>query len=176
MNARHMMTVMCLTAAAAAFGETKATGGNGSFLVQQAVAEMQRVSGQVDVLQTNLSDLQRRIGSLEGGGEAKGIRQEVESLKASIADLRAEMRNMRGEIVKELSAKIVQISKTAAPAAPTVTKTILPAGTFQVYEVAKGDTLSIIAQAFNTSVAKIKEMNGLKSDVLRVGQKLNVPK
>ena len=43
------------------------------------------------------------------------------------------------------------------------------------YEVRGGDTLSVVAQAFNTSVAKIKKMNGLKSDNLRIGQKLIVP-
>ena len=173
MNMKTLMTVTCLAAAMAAAGETKSAAG-GNFLVQQAVAEMQRVSGQVDVLQNNLSDIQQRIAAIEGGGEAKGIRQEIDSIKASLDDLRAEMRNMRGEIVKDLSSRI---SKLTVPApAPTVTKMVLPAGTFEVYEVAKGDTLSIIAQAFNTSVAKLKEMNGLKSDVLRVGQKLNVPK
>ena len=39
-----------------------------------------------------------------------------------------------------------------------------------------GDTLSLVAQAFGTTVAKIKEMNGLKNDNLRIGQKLNLPK
>ena len=49
-------------------------------------------------------------------------------------------------------------------------------GPHQEYTVQSGDTLSLIAQAFNTSVSKIKEMNGLKSDNLRIGQKLNLPK
>ena len=39
-----------------------------------------------------------------------------------------------------------------------------------------GDTLSLVADAFGTRVSTIKEMNGLKSDMLRVGQKLKVPK
>ena len=38
-----------------------------------------------------------------------------------------------------------------------------------------GDTLSLIAEAFGTTVPKIKEMNGLKSDMLRIGQKIMVP-
>ncbi|MCP2619922.1 LysM peptidoglycan-binding domain-containing protein [Candidatus Aminicenantes bacterium AC-334-K16] len=41
-----------------------------------------------------------------------------------------------------------------------------------VYIVQRGDSLYRIASAFNTSVARIKQMNNLKSNILRVGQKL----
>ena len=44
-----------------------------------------------------------------------------------------------------------------------------------VYEVVAGDTLSMIAKAFKTSVPKIKQANGLKSDNIYVGQKLKIP-
>ena len=35
---------------------------------------------------------------------------------------------------------------------------------------------SLIAKAFGTTVQKIKDMNGMKGDALKIGQKLNVPK
>ena len=141
---------------------------------QQAYAEMQRVSGQVDVLQSNLGDLQRRVGALEGGGDAsRGVRQELDALKAAVAELRRELQSQRGEIVKDLSGRIAKM-QTAAPK-PVETKKVV-IGPHQEYTVQSGDTLSLIAQAFNTSVGKIKEMNGLKGDNLRVGQKLNLPK
>jgi len=41
-----------------------------------------------------------------------------------------------------------------------------------VYYVKRGDNLYRIASAFNTTVQQIKRMNNLRSDVLRVGQKL----
>ena len=41
-----------------------------------------------------------------------------------------------------------------------------------VYQVKKGDNLYRIANAFSTTVQQIKRMNSLRSDVLRVGQKL----
>ena len=40
------------------------------------------------------------------------------------------------------------------------------------YKVKKGDTLYSIAKKFGTTVAKIKEINGLKSNVISVGQHL----
>ena len=42
------------------------------------------------------------------------------------------------------------------------------------YEVIKGDTLSEIAKRYHTSVAVIKTENKLTSDVIGIGQKLNV--
>jgi LysM repeat protein len=40
------------------------------------------------------------------------------------------------------------------------------------YEVKKGDTLYSLSRKFNTTVAKLKEINGLKSNILSVGQQL----
>ena len=155
--------------------------GRDEFMRQQAYAEMQRVSGQVDVLQSNIGELQRRVGKLEGGGDTRGIRQEIEALKASVAELRREMRNMRGEIVKELSGKVAAVMKQNTPPPPPpppVQKPQKPAyaGPCKEYVVERGDTLSVIADAFGTTVPKLREMNGLKGDGLRVGQKLLVPK
>ncbi|MDD5085164.1 MAG: L,D-transpeptidase family protein [Candidatus Omnitrophica bacterium] len=45
-----------------------------------------------------------------------------------------------------------------------------------VYEVKSGDSLQVLAKRFNTTVALIKRANGLKSDLIRVGDKLKVIK
>ena len=171
MNVRKMVTFGCLVGCAVAYGQ-----GRENFMQQQAYAEMQRVSGQVDVLQTNFDALQRRVGALEGGGDdSKGIRQEIDSLRTQITELRREMQGLRGEIVKDLSARIAKMQTAVAPAPrPAPAKVVI--GPHQEYVVQSGDTLSLIAQAFGTTVPKIKEMNGLKNDNLRVGQKLNLPK
>ena len=42
------------------------------------------------------------------------------------------------------------------------------------YKVKNGDTLSRIAQKYHTSVNQIKRLNGLRSDFLRIGQRLRV--
>jgi len=144
-----------------------------AFLTQQAYAEMQRVSGQIDVMQSNFNNLQQRVNRLEGSGETRGIRQEIEALKAAIAELRREMQNQRGEIVRDLSGRLSKIQQQTAPAPAPKPKVVV--GPHFEYTVQSGDTLSIVAKAFDTTVKKIKEINSLKSDTLRVGQKINVP-
>jgi len=152
--------------------------GRDDFLKQQAMAEMQRVSGQVDVLQNNLDDLARRVSKLEsGGGESRQLRQEIDALKATVSELRRKLESQRGEIVKDISGRIAKM-QPATPPQPAMTKKTVKVVTGPHYEytVQSGDTLSVIAKAFNTSVQKIRDMNNLKSDSLKVGRKIMVPK
>ena len=43
------------------------------------------------------------------------------------------------------------------------------------YTVRKGDSLSLVAKKLGTTVAHLRRSNGLKSDVIHVGQDLSVP-
>jgi N-acetylmuramoyl-L-alanine amidase len=43
------------------------------------------------------------------------------------------------------------------------------------YTIARGDTLSGIAQRFNVSLASLKSSNGISGSTIRVGQKLTIP-
>ena len=149
--------------------------GRDTFVQQQAYAEMQRVSGQVDVLQNNFEDLQRRVAGIERGNNTQDLKQEIEALKASIAALRRQMQSQREGIVKDLAGRIKTIQAAQTPPTPPPQPKKVVVGPHREYEVKAGDTLSLIAEAFGTTVAKIKEMNGLKSDMLRIGQKLMVP-
>ena len=45
----------------------------------------------------------------------------------------------------------------------------------KVHVVRSGDTLSAIARRYGTSVAKLKSLNNLKSNNLRVGDRLRLP-
>ena len=55
----------------------------------------------------------------------------------------------------------------------------LPSSTPQTnlftYTVQKGDNLYNIARKYNTTVNELKKLNNLTSDVLQIGQKLQVP-
>jgi membrane-bound lytic murein transglycosylase D len=76
-------------------------------------------------------------------------------------------------------------STTALPAAPSskpvttvakATTTKAPAGAPRVYRVRSGDTLFSIARQFSTTVAQLKQLNGLAGDSIRVGDQLKVPR
>ena len=43
------------------------------------------------------------------------------------------------------------------------------------YVIAPGDTLSVIAERHATSMSTLKELNGLKTSIIRVGQVIKVP-
>ena len=53
-------------------------------------------------------------------------------------------------------------------------KTETPKQQPTTYTVKKGDTLGAIAKKYKTTVANIKKLNNLKSDKLKIGQKLRV--
>ena len=64
---------------------------------------------------------------------------------------------------------IVEVKPVAVPTPPPVE----PA--YTTYIVQNGDYLAKISKKFNVTISSIKRINGLKSDVIRVGQKLKLP-
>jgi hypothetical protein len=179
---KMVLAGMAAVAASIAFAEPES--GRDAFLKRQAYAEMQRVSGQIDVLQSSHDELAERVARIEGGkGELGAIKSDIASLRAEIDSVRREMKKMQQEIVADMTKKVIEIVKANSAAAPSSApaprvEPRQPAyrGPCKEYVVQPGDTLSLIAQAFATTVAKIKEMNGLKTDRLSIGQKLLVPK
>ena len=94
---------VAVLAAGTVSAQAPAGAGRDAFLKQQAVAEMQRVSAQVDVLATNQEELSDRIRRTEAmKSEIESLRAEVAALKGTIAELRREMQGVRGEIVQDL--------------------------------------------------------------------------
>ncbi len=75
--------------------------------------------------------------------------------------------------LNNLSSNLIKIDQELmVPITPPITP---PEGT-TLFIVKKGDTLSSIAKAFETSVSAIKEINKLETDLIRTGQILLVPK
>ena len=73
----------------------------------------------------------------------------------------------------------IHIPTAAAPSAPAVAGTTpvesASAGGEQTYTVKSGDNLIKIAAQFGTTYKALKAANGLKTDSIKVGQKLKIP-
>lgn len=79
----------------------------------------------------------------------------------------------------ELKSDMIFINQTlkvsASEPAKTVTNTPASTTSTSEYVVKSGDYLGKIAKQFKTTVQELKSLNGLKSDIIYVGQKLKVP-
>ena len=171
-----LKTMVAVVAMFQACAFAQAPGGREAFVQQQAYAEMQRVSGQVDVLQNNIDDLAHRIAKLErsaASDDVAALSSRIAALEGAVAALRRELQQQRGEIVKDISSRIARMPQPQ-PAQPKASPAA-HSGPHREYVVAAGDNLWLIAKAFNTTVPKIREMNNLKNDNLRVGQKILLP-
>ncbi|WP_299797550.1 N-acetylmuramoyl-L-alanine amidase [uncultured Shewanella sp.] len=58
---------------------------------------------------------------------------------------------------------------------PPVNSLMASKGSFK-HDVRRGESLSVIAHKYQVSIASIKKANGLKSNTLRIGQKLVIPR
>ena len=68
--------------------------------------------------------------------------------------------------------RLPQPPSTDAPTSPPAARQTNPAS---LYEIKRGDALILIGKKFGVSVAQIKELNGLNSDMIRAGQVLKIP-
>ncbi|WP_085991067.1 LysM peptidoglycan-binding domain-containing protein [Oceanobacillus senegalensis] len=66
------------------------------------------------------------------------------------------------------------VKKDAAKKETSTTKPSTKTGSSSVYTVKSGDTLSKIASNYGVSVSNIKKWNHLNSDLIYIGQKLNI--
>ena len=91
--------------------------------------------------------------------------------------------NLKGDVVRvgqtiQLPGK-VDVGEQTKPAVAPVRKPAAPytpyTGATKDYTVKSGDSLSVIAKKNGLSVRQLKELNGLSSDVIRVGKTLKVP-
>jgi LysM repeat protein len=132
---------------------------------------------------------------LEGANASGDLRAEIGALRSELNELKRRQEAMRGEIVAEISKKMAELiakNRPAPPPPPPPASTrggkgphtaasqpeaapSGPTGPYFEHVVEPGETLSYIAKECNTTVHKIKQYSGLRSDVLRVGQKLLIP-
>jgi LysM repeat protein len=93
-------------------------------------------------------------------------RDRMQKLKQNLAeDQKRTMDAMAQSVATEITTAVEKVRASQPP----------PAAAYREYTVVAGDTLSAIAQAFGVTIDAIKDANGLKSDIIRVGQVLKIP-
>lgn len=108
----------------------------------------------------------------QGQSEIEILRARVDVQDRRISQLENALSRVTGSSLSKTPAKAV--TQSAPKAVPVATAEPGSASTRE-YIVAKGDILTRIAHRHQTTVAAIKKENGLKSDGLRIGQKLRIP-
>ena len=184
--------LLCLAAVACAAAALAQDDARSAYQMRQAVQEVQRLSSQFDQMQNGMESLTVRMRKLEGANASGDLRAEIGALRSELNELKRRQEAMRGEIVAEISKKMADLiakNRPAPPPPPASTRggkgshtapppeaaPSGPTGPYFEHIVEPGETLSYIAKECNTTVHKIKQYSGLRSDVLRVGQKLLIP-
>ena len=138
-------------------------------LAGNTAAQLRAVQDENAELETRVIELERKIAALQETNQK--LLNEVAAVKRqSAADADAREAQM-----KAILSKIDKLAATPPPAV-TVPTPVSTEPEYDIYEVQKGATLSVIAKAYEVSVQDIKKANNLKSDVLQIGQKLKIPR
>ena len=129
----------------------------------------------INKLNKQVALLNRKTIALEQSN--KQLKLQLENEKVARQN---EMDKLLQSVAKETADAIntmrAQSRRTAAPTRTKPTSGPATPGEFYEYTVEQGATLSVIARAYKVSVSDIKKANRLKSDMIRVGQKLYIPK
>ncbi len=95
-------------------------------------------------------------------------RSDMSSFREKLAqDQQKAMTKLTSNLADEMARNLNQIRQSA--------ETSRAASSAMEYTVQAGDTLSAIAKAFNVPPEGIRSANGLKGDIIRVGQRLKIP-
>ncbi len=158
----------------------------------RAAQERQQISRDTEIAkaaaqsaEVQLQQLDMRLSRLEdslrqsqtaNGTDLAALQREIASLKSESAAIRADREAMKKEIVNEISTEVAKLLAAQQKAtAATASRAEAASQSGYEHKVQSGQTLSAIAQAYGVSVEKIKKANGLKNDVIRVGQTLFIP-
>ncbi len=135
--------------------------------VQDNSARIEEIQHRLDLIERELArldstyrrrlaDLQKAV-KLEGAARQKAIQTVVRSVSQEISTTANRLQAQQQRALKALAGGS-------------------GVGAQGEYTVVRGDTLSAIAAAFGVEVEDIKKANNLKSDLIREGQKLVIPK
>ncbi len=103
------------------------------------------------------------------------LRSEVRSCNAQITQLNGKMNSLEAKQAREMQELIRRVEGLLKKSVASRPAARPSRGAGREHVVESGHTLSAIASAYGTTVKAIKQANNLKSDTIRVGQKLFIP-
>lgn len=128
-------------------------------LYEKQAAETEALTQAVQALQKQIAALTQRCRKLEQANAA---------LEKELADERRQRREGDQAVLDGVTEFVTD--QAGADPTPAADETEV-----RVYQVRAGDTLSAIAKAFNTTVARIKAANRMEDDTIHPGTKLRIP-
>ena len=138
-------------------------------LAGNTAAQLRAVQDENAELETRLIEMERKLAALQESNQK--LLNEVAAVKRqSAADADAHDAQL-----KAINSKLDKLASMPPPTV-TVPTPVSTEAEYDIYEVQKGATLSVIAKAYEVSVQDIKRANNLKSDMLQIGQKLKIPR
>lgn len=152
--------------------------------LEEEIARLRQV---VNALQDENANYQSAVAELRR--KQNDLQQDNQKLHEELRQIRELVKNdaaARDTQLRKLSGQLEKLASMPVPAAPAVTPTPTPQQSltpvtettpeeYEVYIVEKGATLSVIARVYGVSVSEIKRANKLKSDLLKINQKLLIP-
>jgi LysM repeat protein len=137
--------------------------------------DVQQLNEKLNGIQMEQQNLAREIEALrKAPREDLAVKNRLDTLERQMQALNAAREADRKEIVSDLSHKVAAIVGTSSPSGRGAGGAAAETG--YEHTVEAGQTLSAIAAAYKVSASTIKKANNMKSDVVRVGQKLFIPK
>jgi len=138
---------------------------------QQTEEQMRRLKGKVESIEMENARLLREIQQLRM--DVRAANTAANQLNRSMKALDAKQAREMQELIHRVKALLKE--RLASPARHSTSRTPTHNGPGRIHIVQSGHTLSAIATAYGTTVSAIKKANHLKSDSIRVGQKLFIP-
>lgn len=152
--------------------------------LEEEIARLRQV---VNALQDENANYQSAVAELRR--KQNDLQQDNQKLHEELRQIRELVKNdavARDTQLRKLSGQLEKLASMPVPTVPAVTPTPAPQQSlvpvtentpeeYEVYIVEKGATLSVIARVYGVSVSEIKRANKLKSDLLKINQKLLIP-
>ena len=132
------------------------------------------LSSQLRLMQDENAKLAETVYSLKQ--EVQELKQRMQSFLSENAELRKMISSESESRKKQMGDIADKIQKAGEAAGRAETVQNQKKDDFDYYVVQPGATLSAVSRATGVSIGDLKKANGMTNDVLRVGQKLKIPR